>query len=884
MTNLRFLLRLQGRLVRRDAPVLVAFALLALVALLCASAGPQLLTAELDAATRHALAAGSSTDVVVRTGVGNAARGTGRFLVAPEQVDARADDLRSRLPGALRAATRPPTAAVVGPDQRITADDARPALQNGPVGVSIALIPDARAIRLRSGALPGAAAPGVVDVVLSQAAADASSLRVGSVADLPPSSELLPGERLRIRVTGIIDRVGGTAAWADLGPVWEPRRNRNGTAAPLQIVALTDAAGLGSATDALGPFPAVLRLRVRAERLTAAEAHVVARQVRALRANPDPIVVSGQEALRVTSSLPEAIAQAEQEARSARAQFLLLTAGVLGTAAVALVLLGGLVAARRREVVDLQRARGASVLGVALPALLESAVVVLAAAVVAALVTRAVGVPETAVIGVVALLATPVALAALAARGAVRRAPANRSDRTRVRRLRRTRRAASEVGLVAIAVVALLVLDAGAGLGGAQPNPLLLVAPLLLAAATTLVVLRLVPPVLRGVALLARRSRGVAGILVSARAGRRGAALPVLALCLATGLALNDGMLLASVAAGQEAAAWERIGADARTNAAVDVDRLRAQPGVRAAAEVVEIRGTSVDLATTSTTATLLAVDQGFSAVVAAVPGTAGTNAPVLRRLDGATVLPVVVDRTLARLMVGRTLRLRLDSGTVAARAVGVLPADLPGVAPGQTVVADLAALRSRSADPGSTRTLAVGPGAGAALAAASASGSTVTTRTRLLAEQRAAPLVAGTRQATLLAAGALALLAAVALSTAVLAGAPERRRTLALLRTLGMPRQAGWWLLLADLLPLVLGGVVGGAAVGVLAAAVFDPVLSLAALTGGRADPPVVLSAGVAALVLAGLLAVLGATVGIERLTWRRDRFDEVLRAGGRG
>ena len=36
MTSLGFLLRLQGRLVRRDAPVLVALALLALVALLCA--------------------------------------------------------------------------------------------------------------------------------------------------------------------------------------------------------------------------------------------------------------------------------------------------------------------------------------------------------------------------------------------------------------------------------------------------------------------------------------------------------------------------------------------------------------------------------------------------------------------------------------------------------------------------------------------------------------------------------------------------------------------------------------------------------------------------------------------------------------------------------
>jgi putative ABC transport system permease protein len=159
-----------------------------------------------------------------------------------------------------------------------------------------------------------------------------------------------------------------------------------------------------------------------------------------------------------------------------------------------------------------------------------------------------------------------------------------------------------------------------------------------------------------------------------------------------------------------------------------------------------------------------------------------------------------------------------------------------------------------------------------------------VLTRTAWLQARRDAPLVAGTRTATVLAAALLALLAAFAAAAAVLAGAPDRRRTLGLLRTLGTRRRAGWWLLLADLLPLVVGGIAGGAVVGLACAAVVDPALALAALTGGRADPPVVLSGPVLAIVLAGLAAVLAVAVGTEAVSWRRDRFTEVLRVGGRG
>jgi len=300
---------------------------------------------------------------------------------------------------------------------------------------------------------------------------------------------------------------------------------------------------------------------------------------------------------------------------------------------------------------------------------------------------------------------------------------------------------------------------------------------------------------------------------------------------------------------------------------------------------VAELPGTSVDLATTSTTVTLLGVGADYAAVAGALPASAPGTAATLRRLrDGSGALPVVVDEDLARTMVGRTLRLQLDSGTIRARAVGTVADGPSGYLDGPYVFVDLDALRSRAADVRPTTTLVIGPGAGTALQHAGVPERDVLTRTGWLAALRAGPLVSGTRLATLLGACLLALLAMAALSAAVLAGAPDRRRTLGLLRTLGMRRRVGWWLLVADLLPLVLGGLLGGAVIGIVAAEVFDPALGLAALTGGRADPPVVISGAVLAVVLAGTAVVLAVAVGVEAFTWRRDRFAEVLRVGGQG
>lgn len=889
MRPLRFALLVQRRLSARDLPLLVVLTLLTAAALLSAIGPPRLLAATLDRAARQAVEAeGSRSDVVVGTGVGITSIAGGPVLVDPAQVGDRGRALRARLPASVRRITDPAVASALGPEVRFTFRDTRPQLQNGPIGVRIALLTRPDAVRLRSGALPATTdRPGTTDVVVSQAVATATSLRVGSVLDVPREEGLQRGTTLRLRVTGIVDRVPvtGPSPWSDTGPVWSAQENRNGTAPPLEVVALTDAIGAAHASNAQGPFTALFRMRVVPSRLTATSASKVAGTVTALRSNPAPLQGGSGDTVTVRSSLPGAVAQAERQARSATAQFALLTAGVLGTAGIAIVLLGGLIAARRRDETLLQRARGTAVPAIAAPALVESAVVVLIAGAVAAAVLRAPISSGAVAIAVVALLAVPLQLARSALGSVVRRAPANRSDRVRLGRMRAARRIAAEAGLVLIAVVAVLVLNAGGGLSGSRPNPLLLVAPLLLAAAATVVVLRVLPPVVTAAALLVRRSRGVPGVLVAARARRTRSGLALLAVCVAFGLALNDGMLVAAVDAGQEEASWDRVGADARASTAADADPLRSAPGVRHASSLAELRGTSVDLTTTSAIVTVLAVDRGYPAVAASLPYSAPDTAATFRRLRApGRVLPVVVDADLARSMAGRTLQLQLDSGVVPARAVGVVPDGPSGYLTGPYVFVDLDALTARVPTLRPTTTLVIGPGAGPALRRAGVPSGDVITRTGWLAAQRARPLVTGTRSATLLAAGLLGLFALAALSAGVLAGSPDRRRTLGLLRTLGMRRRIGWWLLVADLAPLVLGGLAGGAVIGVVAAEVFDPVLVLAALTGGRFTPPVVISGPVLAAVLGGAAVVLALTVAVEAFTWRRDRFTEVLRVGGQG
>jgi putative ABC transport system permease protein len=140
---------------------------------------------------------------------------------------------------------------------------------------------------------------------------------------------------------------------------------------------------------------------------------------------------------------------------------------------------------------------------------------------------------------------------------------------------------------------------------------------------------------------------------------------------------------------------------------------------------------------------------------------------------------------------------------------------------------------------------------------------------------------VQGVDRMALISVVAVALLAAVALATTVAAGGRSRSRSLSLLRTLGVQRGFGWVLALAELLPLVVAALVGGALAGAGILVAAGPALGLRLLTGGIGDPSLRVDPATVVLVVAGSLVLCAIAIVADVVAHRRDRPGEVLRVG---
>jgi putative ABC transport system permease protein len=141
--------------------------------------------------------------------------------------------------------------------------------------------------------------------------------------------------------------------------------------------------------------------------------------------------------------------------------------------------------------------------------------------------------------------------------------------------------------------------------------------------------------------------------------------------------------------------------------------------------------------------------------------------------------------------------------------------------------------------------------------------------------------LIGGVERAIGIAVLAVGLLAAVALLVTILRGVRERGRALSMLRTQGMGSGYGWWLALAELAPLTLAAVVGGAAGGIAIMWLLGDTLGLKLLSGGLAEPPLTPNWTFLAIVGGGILLLLFLAVAAEVLTHRRNKLSEVLRWG---
>ncbi|GIG41218.1 FtsX-like permease family protein [Cellulomonas phragmiteti] len=739
-------------------------------------------------------------------------------------------------------------------------------------------------------------APVPVEVGLSQDVAAALGVDVGDTLTTRNENASVV---LDATVSGIF-RAGSPTdpVWSTVPGLLEPRTVGTFLTRQTQLTGLLSDASLPAAVLAMPPGTTsrVVTFAPDPDSLAQADVATVAAEVAGLRAAADEPVPGGASRTTVTTTLDTVLLDARARFRAAVAQSSVLLAGVLAVTLLTLLVAAALLVRRRATVLATYRARGASLPAIGLELGVESVTVAAVgcgagAGLAALLVPGPVAWPWLAPVVVVAALAPP----ALAVRHAGastggRRGAGNRTERAAAAGDRRAARLAVEAAVVLLAVGALAALRTRGVVdtGAARSDPLLALAPTLGALAGAALLLRALPPLLRGAVRRTSGWRRAVPVLAAARAqASAGAALPFLALTLATSLVVLGATFVATVQRGEVDASWLAVGADVRVTSEPDpgltdvAAALRTHDGVRTALagrveDHVQVFGPRGD----DLVRLVVLPSAAFSDLLA---GTPLPDAPELARLDRADPAgrPGVLLSAGLRVEEGADLVLAWSGARVDVRAVGTASAVL--TAGEDTVVIDRAALeRALGGSVAPDRLWVVGTGARAAVAATSSlADATVETRDGWLAAHRAEPLTVGVQRLAAAAAVVLLALTALVVVLASATSAPHRGRTLGTLRTLGLDGRAARTVTAGELLPGPLLAGAGGLGLGVLLAEVTTGPLALRLVTGQPTDPPVALSAWSLTPPVVVTLTVL-ALVLAESSSRRRERLGEILRVGG--
>jgi putative ABC transport system permease protein len=904
------------RRARRDAVLLVAWTTLVAFVVVLALAAPRQLTETIDRGARQAVAdAGSAADILIRVPVGSSGLSS-PLLEAPGRVVDFAQGIEPKLPAGIRRVYASTTAAVLGTAMPVTDVAGASAMTSTRVQLGMLTPANSQGLIVKSGRLPRSDTPAAkapIEIALSAADASAAGLRVGSIVNVPNADgqTMLDGKPIAsFKVVGILER--GTSAranWVDTPSVWTPDEPPTASLVKaVGITALTSQTGVASAFVKYGEqFTGYIRVHLNPKLFSGDLEARVAGELDALIENGYPLQDDSGALVTVSSQFGKALSAYPSQARAALAQMSVVITSLLGVAIAVLILVSRLLVVRRGRELALERARGASLPSIVARMLVESlAVTVIAGGIGVGLATAIdpgpvenYGVLLLAL--VVGLLAAPVQ-AALLVRGQWmgRKTPANRQQRLELQKRAHARRVAAELTVLALALAALLSL-AHRGLLETTTQGIdlfLAAAPLLFVVVVTLVMLRLYRWPVRAIGAIGRRTRGALGVLGAARADRAVSALPLLALTLAVALSVGVGALMATVNGGQVAASWQRVGADARVDAYMSPDEVASisdKPGITAVGAAHISVGVQVAFGKATEFPTMFAIDRGFSDVVSRLPPESGesNNAVSLRKLATETpataALPVVVDTQLASHLVTKNIAMYYGPSRIEMRVIGVTNVEPTGYVDGPFFYVDLDSLRQRLQHPTAANPLLSTPntvlitGPGATHAAASLGAAQVNDHSQVdwLRDRRHLALIEGTQQTMLLATIAVVLLAMIALVATALAGARDRGRSLSLLRTLGMRAGLGWWLALAELLPVVVASLIGGVVAGVGMVVLLEPSLGLQVLAGGESDPPTVVSPEVTIGLVIATIVLMAIAMVAEMLTYRRDQLSEALRVG---
>lgn len=762
--------------------------------------------------------------------------------------------------------------------------------------------------RLSAGRLPRTtggpvtATTGLVEAAVTTETARTLHIRAGSVIHLPRPA----GAPLAVRVTGIVvPRTPTGAYWSTLPVLRKPALSRLPGAqlsevywlgglllAPDAGPVLLSTAGVPHRYWHVAPDPAALRGRDLGRLASAVAAFESGPGVQRLRTVVDPRLEAG-------TNLDEVLADHARLRSGIEPLFLLAAVGTGSLAVIVLAMAGGVAADRRRAELALLRARGASLPGIALRLLAETAVVAVPAGALG-LTAALLVLPgaRTAPAVAAALAVTLLGCLSLPLRGVVThrtvRIHEDRDDLTSARPTRR--RTVAELTVLVIAVGAVAALRRQ----GSGSTGLVAAAPLLTGVVAALLLARLHPLPLRALSRATTRMRGPVIPLSLAQVARAPgfAVLPLLALLTALTTAAFGGSVLAGVTAARDRAALLAVGADGRVETPTGElpgampDRVRGLPGVRDMTEASVINEARPQEG--SQAVPLAGVDPAAYARLSHRTGLGSFDASALRPEGAGTAggadrpLPALASPGVAEEYGTGPYPVLLPDGTSVTVRIVLVRERTPAVVGDDFLVVDRAAL---SRDVARTTTLLLTGDAldGRALRSA-AEGTTATVR--LSGEERArhvdSPLQSGAERVFGVAVAASAGYAVLALLLTVLRTAPERGALLARLRTMGMSRSQGRRLLILTALPQAFLATAGGLLTGWAGIHLLSPGVDLTAialasssaldgLDGAalRADP---LSLAVPALTV--LLLAVGVPAGQAWWTGRRGSVRE-LRAG---
>ncbi|MDA0632723.1 hypothetical protein OUY22_04785 [Nonomuraea sp. MCN248] len=852
---------------RAHAGTAALLAVLTVAACLLLSGIPRTTQASFDEALRRALVAAPAveTDLTV---VGEVALREGELR---ERAQFEAADRRWR--GFLPAALRP----LIRPGGHMSAKTVSTPVtgSRGTTFVNLGWLSDAdRRVDWTAGRRPGAPSTTsvagttvpVIEVGVAEEATRAMGLRVGQTRALGDSTHTV------VRIVGVYRAVDpGDRAWSHDHDILHVSH----VVSPLgpeefhttTLMSDEGLAGLRSSGRNL-TYRWILPLDERA--VSAQDVPDVGAAVAEFKRWPE-FERTGTTSYRVITGLPPLLGDFQGALSAARTVMYLTLGGLLAVALGVIALGVRLLTDRMEHTLAVARARGGSLRQVAAAGAALTAVAVGPAALAGYALAFLLPGPVSPVVHAGPALVVVVAVAYAVTR--VVRAhrtplPERRDDLVAARPS--ARRVTAEALAVVLALAGVYLLRARGLSGDAGQDPFLLLIPVLLTVAAALITMRCYPYPLRLLVRLTRGGRAAVPFLGLTRAARARStgALPVLILLPALSVSVFAATIAEGIAATQRAASWQKVGAPIKLTSDVDIPadaiaRVRDAPGVDQVALALTGRA---QITATGERPLAIAVElEQWRQVV----GDAPVDLPALSGSASALLSPALGERGTFEIMWLAPAKLTTQG----------LIDSLPGFDPGGQFL-----LMPREALPWpAANTLLIKGDVAPADLARLVPSATVETQEQALAAIRADPLTGTVRTTLLVVTVALGLYALVAIALSLVVGAPERARTVSLLRTLGLSDRQAVRLTLLESLPLTVITALAGLALGLGLPAALGPGVDMSSYAGGlpvgdfSPSPltPVALTAG---LVLCAL-----ACAHAHQAAVRRRDLGAVLRVGDR-